>query len=43
MIEIYHRICLAMEDKEIMCMIFCDISKAFDRLWHKGLLEKNQN
>jgi hypothetical protein len=20
--------------------IFCDISKAFDRLWHKGLLEK---
>mgnify|MGYP002634107685 CR=1 FL=1 len=40
MIEIYHRICLAMEDKEIMCMIFCDISKAFDRLWHKGLLEK---
>lgn len=40
MIEIYHRICLAMEDKEIMCMIFCDISKAFDLLWHKGLLAK---
>ena len=21
-------------------MVFCDISKAFDRLWHKGLLFK---
>jgi hypothetical protein len=20
--------------------VFCDISKAFDRLWHKGLIEK---
>ena len=21
-------------------MVFCDISKAFERLWHKGLIRK---
>ena len=25
-----------------MCAIFCDISKEFDRVWHKGLLYKLQ-
>ena len=25
--------------KEV-CVLFCDISKAFDRVWHKGLLKK---
>ena len=28
--------------KEIR-VVFCDISKAFDRVWHKGLLFKLQN
>ena len=27
------------EGKEIR-VVFCDISKAFDRVWHKGLLNK---
>ena len=27
------------EGKEIR-VVFCDISKAFDRVWHKGLLKK---
>ena len=28
-------------DKGIeVCAVFCDISKAFDRVWHKGLLHK---
>ena len=22
------------------CIVFCDVSKAFDKLWHKGLLFK---
>ena len=25
--------------KEV-CVVFCDISKAFDRVWHKGILHK---
>ena len=29
-----------MEEKKNTCFIFCDVSKAFDRVWHKGLLEK---
>ncbi len=28
--------------KQHTCMVFCDISKAFDRVWHKGLLFKLQ-
>jgi hypothetical protein len=27
------------ENKEVR-VIFCDISKAFDRVWHRGLLKK---
>jgi hypothetical protein len=30
------------DGKEIR-IIFCDISKAFDRVWHKGLLYKLKN
>ena len=40
LLEIYHSIVLNMEDKKNTCFIFCDVSKAFDRVWHKGLLEK---
>ena len=25
-----------------MCALFCDVSKVFDRVWHKGLLYKLQ-
>ena len=38
LIEIYHTVCLALESKELSCFTFCDISKAFDRVWIKGLI-----
>ena len=40
LLEIYHNICMNMEEKKNTCMVFCDISKAFDRVWHRGLLLK---
>jgi hypothetical protein len=33
---LYHTICIALENDQITVAVFCDISKAFDRLWHKG-------
>ena len=32
LIEIIHHTCLALENYETSCHIFCDISKAFDRV-----------
>ena len=29
-----------MEKKEANCFVFCDFSKAFDKVWHRGLLHK---
>ena len=29
-----------MKEKKHTCVVFCDISKAFDRVWHRGLVEK---
>ena len=40
LIEIIHHTCLALENYETSCHIFCDISKAFDRVWHRGLILK---
>lgn len=37
LIETYDHI-LRATDQGQSCMIFCDLSKAFDRVWHKGLL-----
>ena len=43
LIDIYNTFCKALnEGKQVRC-IFCDISKAFDRVWHKGLLFKLQS
>ena len=38
--DIYHHICQTFDNKQISCMVFCDILKAFDRVWHNGLLFK---
>ena len=37
---IYHTFCQAIDDGKEISAVFCDISKAFDRVWHKGLLHK---
>ena len=38
--EINHNTCISLENYEANCQVFCDISKAFDRVWHRGLLHK---
>ena len=40
LLEIYDCILNSLERKEISCFVFCDFSKAFDKVWHKGLLHK---
>ena len=40
LLEIYHSICMDLENKRNSGFIFCDVSKAFDRVWHRGLLLK---
>ena len=40
LIEIYNQICTSLDNREHYCMVFCDVSKAFDRVWHRGLLLK---
>ena len=36
----YNTFCKALDDCKEVRAIFCDISKAFDRVWHRGLLYK---
>ncbi|PJE78013.1 hypothetical protein CI610_03058 [invertebrate metagenome] len=43
LIEIYHTLCENLEKRHPTCLVFCDISKAFDRVWHKGLEVKLAN
>lgn len=40
LVDIYHNICQCFDNHQFSCMVFCDISKAFDRVWHKGLIFK---
>jgi hypothetical protein len=39
-IELINEICMALDNCELICLIFCDVSKAFDRVWLRGLLLK---
>jgi hypothetical protein len=43
LLNIYHVLSKALDDKKDTKMVFCDISKAFDRVWHEGLLYKLEN
>ncbi|MCP3901151.1 MAG: reverse transcriptase family protein, partial [Desulfobacteraceae bacterium] len=40
LLEVYHHFCKAVDDNKEIRVVFLDISKAFDRVWHKGLLFK---
>ena len=42
LIDIYNSFWRVIDEGKEMCAIFCDISKAFDRVWQKGLLYKLQ-
>ena len=32
--DICHSICQAFDDNMFSCILFCDVSKAFGRVWH---------
>ena len=36
LVHIYNTFCKALDEGKEIRVIFCDISKAFDRVWHKG-------
>ena len=40
--ELYHKFCEAVSNGKEIRIVFLDISKAFDRVWHKGLIFKLQ-
>ena len=40
LLDICNTFCKALDEGKEVHAIFCDISKAFDRVWHKGLLLK---
>ena len=38
--DLYNTFCKSLDDSKEVRAVFCDISKAFDRVWHRGLLYK---
>ena len=42
LLEVYHKFCTAVDQGKEVRVVFLDISKAFDKVWHKGLLYKLQ-
>jgi len=40
LLDIYNQICKSYNDKQFTSCVLCDISKAFERVWHRGLLQK---
>ena len=40
LIFLYHTFCQAVDRGKEIRVVFCDIRKAFDRVWHRGLLYK---
>ena len=42
LLHLYNSFCEAVDSGKEVRVIFFDISKAFDRVWHKGLIHKLQ-
>jgi len=40
LISLYNVIAKALDEGEEVRAVFCDVSKAFDKVWHKGLIYK---
>ena len=40
LVSIYHDVCTSLDNQRDIQLIYFDISKAFDKVWHKGLLFK---
>lgn len=40
LLDLYNTFCEAVDSGKEVRVVFCDISKAFDRVWHDGLLHK---
>ena len=40
LLELYDQFCRAIDERKEVRIVFLDISKAFDKVWHKGLLHK---
>ena len=40
LLEIYHQVVTSLDAKQNTCMVFCDTSKEFDRVWHRALIYK---
>ncbi|MCG7881047.1 MAG: hypothetical protein JAY96_05605 [Candidatus Thiodiazotropha endolucinida] len=40
LVDIYNTFCQALDEGKEVRAVFCDISKAFDRVWHRGLIAK---
>lgn len=40
LLEIYHNVCQNLDKKLSNIIICCDLSKAFDRVWHVGFIQK---
>ena len=40
LIDIYHHICQTFDSNQYSCKVFLDVSKEFDRVWHKGPIFK---
>ena len=40
LVDIYNTFCQSLDERKEVRAVFCDISKAFDRVWHRGLIAK---